>query len=188
MLPEQIKTYRDVITLKDGGRVLLRSMVPEDYQGLLDFYSHTSADDMSFMRHNVKDPAVIKDWCNNLDYNKVLPILALVKDQVVGSASLQFFPGPKRHIAEVRLFLAKDFRQRGLGMKMTRAVIDIARKQNIRLLAAEVIAEKTKVVRAFETMGFVSKSVLPDYFMLPDGDTCDVVFMILDLKPKDDDF
>jgi L-amino acid N-acyltransferase YncA len=188
MLPSEIKTHRDVITLKDGGRVLLRSMVPEDYQGLLDFYAHTSDDDMRFMRHNVKDPAIVKNWCDNLDYNKILPILALVKDQVVGSATLHFSTGPKRHVAEVRLFLARDFRQRGLGMKMTRAIIDLARKQNIRLLTAEVIAEKTKVVRAFETMGFITKCVIPDYFMFPDGDTCDVAFLMLDLKPKGDDF
>ncbi len=188
MLVKELENHRDVITLRDGVRVLLRLMAKEDYEQLVEYYSHFSEEDLLYVRHNVKDPAVIKTWCDNLDYNKVLPILALVKDQVVGSATLHFFPGPKRHVAEVRLFLAKDFRQRGLGMKMTRAVIDIARKQNIRLLTAEVIAEKTKVVRAFETMGFITKCVLPDYFMFPDGDTCDVAFLVLDLKPKGDDF
>jgi RimJ/RimL family protein N-acetyltransferase len=188
MLPEEIKTHRDVVTLKDGVRVLLRPMVAEDREALSKFYSAVSTEDLRFMRHNIKDPALIQGWCDHLDYNQVLPLLAFVKDHVVGSATLHFYGGPKRHIAEYRLFLGKDFRQRGLGSKMTRAMIDLARKQDVRIIVAEVIAEKTKVVRAFEAVGFDSRCTLDDYFMFPDGDTCDVVFMTLDLKPKGEDF
>jgi L-amino acid N-acyltransferase YncA len=188
MLPVEVKTHRDVVTLKDGVRVLLRPMVAEDYDQLFRFYNSLNSEDLLYTRHDVKDPAVIRGWCDNLNYGKVLPLLAFVKENVVGSASLHFFSGPKRHIAEYRLFLAKDFRQRGLGMKMTRAIIDLARKQDIRIITGEVIAEKTKVVRAFESLGFAQKCILEDYFMLPDGDTCDVAFMVLDLKPKSDEF
>jgi len=188
MLPVEIKTHRDVVTLKDGVRVLLRPMVTEDKEALTNFYNAVSDEDLRYMRHKVKDPAVIQSWCEKLDYNQVLPLLAFVKDHIVGSATLHFFGGPKRHIAEYRLYLSKDFRQRGLGSKMTRAMIELARKQDVRIIIGEVIAEKTKVVRAFEAAGFVTKCTLDDYFMLPDGDTCDVVFMTLDLKPKGDDF
>src|SRR3972149_3194162 len=107
MLPVEVKTHRDVVTLKDGVRVLLRPMVAEDREYLTIFYNAVSDEDMRYMRHNIKDPAVIQSWCNELDYNKVLPLLAFVKDHIVGSASLHFFEGPKRHIAEYRLFLAK---------------------------------------------------------------------------------
>lgn len=188
MLPVEIKTHRDVVTLKDGVRVLLRPMVTEDYEQLTLFYNAIGSEDLRYTRHNVKDPAVIRSWCDNLNYNKVLPLLAFVKEHVVGSASLHFFSGPKRHIAEYRLFLSKDFRKRGLGMKMTRAIIELARKQDVRIVTAEVIAEQTKVVRAFESLGFTSKCILEDYFMLPDGETCDVAFMVLNLMPKSDEF
>ncbi len=188
MLVKEIETHRDVVTLKDGVRVLIRPMVREDHDHLAEYYSHISDEDMFYMRHNVKDPHVLREWCDQLNYNEVLPILAIVKERIVGSASLHFFDGPKRHIAEYRLFLAKDFRQRGLGMKMTRAMIEIARKQDVRIVIGEVIAEKTKVVRAFEQVGFVTRCVLEDYFMLPDGDTCDVAFMTLNLKPKGEEF
>jgi L-amino acid N-acyltransferase YncA len=188
MLIKEIETHRDVVTLKDGVRVLLRPMLRDDKKPLMDFYSAVSEEDMKFFRHYVKDSDVIEDWCDHLDYGNVLPVLALVKDRVVGSASLHFFDGPKRHIAEVRMFLAKDFRQRGLGMKMVRSLIDFARKEDMRILVAEIIADQTKVVRAFEHLGFTSKALLEDYFMFPDGDTCDVVFLTLNLKPKSDEF
>ena len=45
-----------------------------------------------------------------------------------------------------------DFRKRGLGMKMIRVLIDLARKQGLSILIAEVLAEQTKVVKAFEML------------------------------------
>lgn len=188
MLVKEIETHRDVITLKDGVRVLLRPMVREDRQHLIDFFSAVGDDDLRYMRHNVKDQVLINAWCDELDYNKVLPLLALVKDRIVGCASLNFFEGPKRHVAEYRMFLAKDFRKRGLGMKMTRALIDMARKQDIRIVIGEVIAEQTKVVRAFEQLGFEAKALLEDFFMFPDGDTCDVAYLVLNLQSKGEEF
>lgn len=188
MLPEQIKNFREMVTLKDGTYVLLRPMVAGDEKCLLEFYSAVSEEDMRYFRHYVKDSSLIHEWCENLDYDRVLPVLALVKDHAVGSASLHFGDGPHRHIAEVRLFLAKDFRKRGLGMKMIKALIEIARKQGLSILQAEVIAEQTKVVKAFEALGFKSQAVLDDYFLFPDGDSRDVVIMTMHLRQKVDEF
>jgi L-amino acid N-acyltransferase YncA len=188
MLPEQIKNFREMVTLKDGTYVLLRPMNGDDENLLLEFYSSVNDDDMRYFRHYVKDSAIVRDWAEHLNYSKVLPILALVKERAVGSASLHFGEGPKRHIAEVRMFLAKDFRKRGLGMKMIKALIDLARKQGLSILQAEVIAEQTKVVKAFESLGFKAHTTLDDYFLFPDGETRDVVFMTMSLRAKTDEF
>jgi len=188
MLPEQIRNFREMVTLKDGAYILLRPMNTEDQQCLMEFYSAVNEDDLRYFRHYVKDPAVIQDWCEHLDYNKVLPVLAFAKDRVVGSASLHFGEGPKRHVAEVRLFLAKDYRKRGLGMKMIRALIEVARKNGLSILQAEVMAEQTKVIKAFELTGFKSQATLDDYFLFPDGETRDVVLMTMCLRSKTDEF
>ena len=188
MLPEQIKNFREMITLKDGTYILLRTMIAEDKQRLMEFYSAVSNDDLRYFRHYAKDPSLIQEWCDHLDYGKVLPVLALAKDRVVGSATLHFYDGPKRHIGEVRLFLSKDYRKRGLGMKMIRALIDLARKHGLSILTAEIIADMTKFVKAFEQLGFKLMCTLDDYFMFPDGDSCDVVLMTMPLRAKTDEF
>ena len=188
MLPDQIKNFREMVTLKDGVYVLLRPMVKEDRPHLDELYGPVGEDDMRYFRHNVKDPAVLQAWCNKLDYDDVLPILALVKDHAVGSGTLHFLKGPKRHMGEVRLWLSKDFRKRGLGMRIMRVLVDFARRQGLSMLVAEVIADKTKVVRAFEQVGFTPRCTLADYFMYPDGDCSDVVLMTMELKPRTDEF
>jgi L-amino acid N-acyltransferase YncA len=163
-------------------------MVAKDLNRLQNFYSTVSEEDLRYFRDYVREPGIVEGWCQGLDYNKVLPILALVKDRVVGCASLHFFSGPKRHVAEIRLFLAKDFRKRGLGMKMSRTLIDLARKQGMSIVTAEVVSDKTDVVKAFETLGFRPRTTLDDYFMFPDGESRDVVFLTLSLCPKTDEF
>ena len=188
MLPEQIKNYREMVTLKDGTYVLLRPMTAEDAQRLKEFYSAVGEDDLRYFRHYVKDPAVVEDWCQHLDYDRALPVLALSKERVVGSASLHFFDGPKRHIGEIRLFLAKDYRKRGLGTKMIRSLIDLGRKQGLCILIAEVVADMGRVVKAFERLGFKAEVTLRDYFQFPDGEYSDVVLMCMSLRPQVDEF
>jgi acetyltransferase len=188
MLPDQLKTFREMVTLKDGVHVLLRPMVKTDRPHLEELYVPVQEDDMRFFRHNVKDPELLQGWCDHLNYDDVLPVLALVKDHTVGSGSLHFSHGPKRHIGEVRLFLAKDYRKRGLGMRIIHVLIEFARKQGLSTLIAEVIADKTKVVHAFEQVGFTPRATLEDYFMFPDGECTDVVFMTMRLKPREDEF
>lgn len=188
MLPEQIKNFREMATLKDGAYVLLRPLVADDEPRLMEFYSAVSEDDLRYFRHAVKDPAIVHEWCEHLDYTKVLPVVAFAKDRVVGSASLHFCEGPKRHVGEVRLFLAKDYRKRGLGTKMLRTLIDLARKQGLGILTVEIVADETKAVKAFEALGFKTQATLDDYFMFPDGDSRDIVLMTMTLRLKSDEF
>ncbi|HUH96971.1 MAG TPA: GNAT family N-acetyltransferase [Anaerolineales bacterium] len=188
MLPEQIKNFREMVTLKDGTYVLLRPMIADDESRLMEFYSAVSDDDLRYFRHPVKEPAIVREWCELLDYTKVLPILALAKERVVGNASLHFCEGPKRHIGEVRLFLAKDYRKRGLGVKMLRALIDLARRQGLGVLMVEIVADETKAIKAFESLGFKVQATLDDYFMFPDGDSRDTVLMTMPLRLKTEEF
>ena len=39
MLVKEIATHRDVVTLRDGVRVLLRPMLPEDHPALVDYFA-----------------------------------------------------------------------------------------------------------------------------------------------------
>jgi len=188
MLADQITMFRELVTLKEGVHVLLRAMTKEDHSHLDEIYSPISEDDMRYLRHNVKSSAVLQEWCDHLNYDETLPLLALVKDHAVGSASLHFFKGPKRHMGEIRLFLSKEYRKRGLGMKMVKALIDIARKQGLLILTAEVTAEQTKFIHALEKTGFVVRCTLEDHFMFPDGDCTDVVLLTMNLKSLVDEF
>jgi RimJ/RimL family protein N-acetyltransferase len=178
---DRLAIYRNLITLRDGTRVLLRVLDKDDRDRLQAMFALVGDDDAEAMRENVKDPAVIQKWIDGLDYGRVIPLVAVVNDEIVGDATLRLGRGPYRHKAEVRIFLSKPYRQRGLGTAMLKSVIDIAKRMELHLLTVEVIANRTPVIRAFRGLGFQMQTTLPDYFMMPDGETLDVALMILPL-------
>ena len=136
----------------------------------------------------VRNRELVASWAENVDYRRVFPLIAVINDRIVGDASLHFRSGPGRHIADVRIFLAKDFRRCGLGSAMLRALIDIARKMGLQQLVAEIVADQVKVANAFKEQGFESRATYPDYFMMPDGETHDVSVLIRSLVSKHEEF
>ncbi len=180
--------YRQVVTLRDGARVLLRPLTANDRQGLLNFFLHTSQEELRFMRHNVIDPEIINGWIDHLDYDKVFPLIAVVGDRIVGEATLHFQTGCARHKAEVRIFLAKDFRRRGLGMRLTQAIIDIAKRRSMYLLEVQIVRDLSNDIKAMEKVGFEVKCTYEDYYVLPDGELRDVVHMLLRLRTPEGEF
>ncbi|RPI30882.1 MAG: GNAT family N-acetyltransferase [Chloroflexota bacterium] len=184
MIAKQDLIYRQLVTLRDGARVLLRPLTTGDRQALIDLFAPISAQERGAFRTNVSDPAIVGAWVDMLDYDRVLPLVAVIGDRIVGDATLHFHQGPKRHIAEVRIFLAKDFRQRGLGSRMLTAIIDIAKKRNLYMLEVEVVNDQTNIIRAFQSAGFYLKCVFEEYFMLPDGELKDQAHLVMRLRTK----
>lgn len=185
---DQITKYRQIVTLADGTRVLLRPLMPEDREGLIALFEPVGPDDYKLMRNDVRNKELVGSWVDHLDYKKVLPLVAVVADRIVGDATLHFRTGPGRHIADVRIFISKEFRRRGLGTAMLRALIDVARKCGLQLLVAEIVADQVKVINAFKNLGFEQRALYPDYFIMPDGETHDVVVLMLPLIHKREEF
>ncbi|MCI0476009.1 MAG: GNAT family N-acetyltransferase [Anaerolineales bacterium] len=185
---DQIAKYRQIVTLADGTRVLFRPLVKEDKAALVALFEPIGPDDHKLMRNDVRNRELVGAWADNIDYKRVLPLVAVVNDRIVGDATLHFRAGPGRHLADVRIFMSKEFRRRGLGTVMLRALLDIARKCGIQQLVAEVVADQVKVISAFKVLGFEQRATYPDYFMMPDGETHDVVVLILSLGHKHEEF
>ena len=183
-----IETYRHIVTLKDGARILLRPLTADDEGELIKMYASLQPEDLRSVRDDVTDPEVVRAWVADLDYSRVLPLLAIINDRVVGNATLHRRGGPYQHIGEVRIYLASDYRGRGLGTEMLKTLTELARREGLHWLQAEVFASQPKVIRAFEGLGFERQCVLEDYFMLPDGQTEDVVILLMRLLERGDVF
>jgi RimJ/RimL family protein N-acetyltransferase len=180
--------FRQVVTLRDGARVLIRPLTEDDRKSLMDLLLPIPPEEAQFLRHNITDPQVIAEWTENIEYEKVFPLVAVVGDRIVGNATLHFNFGPARHRAEVRIFLAKDFRRRGLGSRFIQALIEIAKRRSLYYLEAQIVSNQVDVIKAFQKIGFSTATVFEDYFILPDGDLRDVNHMILRLRTTEEEF
>lgn len=188
MVTKEDLIFRQVVTLRDGARILLRPLIPDDRQALIDMFSPTPFEERRYMRHNVNDPDVVGAWCDAIDHEKVYPLVAVVGDRIVGITTLHFFEGPAKHRGEIRIFLVRDFRNRGLGRKMLQAIIDHGKRRSLYLIEAQVIRDNVNDIKAFQKAGFEPICTFEDYFILPDGTLRDVVVMQLRLRPQEIEF
>lgn len=178
--------HRNFITLGNGVRLLLRPLIKEDLDQFRKFFADASPDDVKYLKNNVKDPRVAEKWIEYLNYDKVLPLVACRDAEIVGDCSLHVGEGASRHTAEVRIFLAHDYRGIGLGSKMINEMCAVGKKLNLSILKAEVVLDQARVVEAFSRLGFDLRCTLHDYFMRVDGETHDVALMIKRLSGTND--
>jgi len=66
---------------------------------------------------------------------------------------------PNRDEAEVAVLISDSMQHRGLGMELIRSLVNIARKENLSRLTAEVLGENLDMQRIFEKLGFVLTSI-----------------------------
>ncbi len=178
--------FRKFVTLNNGRRVLLRPLLEEDHKLLFDLFHEASEDDTRFLKDEVKEPIVVERWIANLNYDRVMPLVAFCDGRIVGDCAVYLGTKSARHVGEIRIFLAQDFRGVGLGSKMILEMCDVCKKRGLWFLKAEVILEHAKVVKAFRRLGFDLRCTLDDYFMRRDGVTHDIALMIKRLKKPEE--
>ena len=160
----KVKVYRKFINTSNRLRVLLRPMGAGDQGAVTEmFCQQASAEDVRFLKEDVRDQELIAGWFADLDYDRVVPLLALHGDELVGDATLHRRSGAGRHIGELRIYLTKEFRGVGLGMQMLQELVEIGREMGLHMLVAEVVSAELYVVKDFSKLCFVSHAENYDY-------------------------
>ncbi len=172
--------YRKFVTLQNGKRVMFRFLNEQDREELIHLFQEAPEEDLRFLKQDVRDTKLVNSWVDNLNYRNILPLVAvnLEGNRLIADATLHRGKHAAKHLAEVRIFVSRSFRNLGLGSLMLEELINLALKENLHWLKAEIIADHKKVVKAFRAKGFEARCTLEDYFIRKDGVTHDVVLML----------
>jgi RimJ/RimL family protein N-acetyltransferase len=182
-----VNTYHKECKLKDGTVILLRVLVAEDREGLIDFFQSLPEDLRLYLRHDVTDEEIIKSWTENIDYNRVFPILALDGDRIVGDVSLHRIPfGWKHHIGTIRVVVAPDYHDKGLGTLLINEIVELAAEFGLEKLWAELPLDVPAAIAVFRKAGFSSKAVVEGLVKDRRGRNTDVVIMVCDIGTQYD--
>ena len=178
-----ITRYPSEIKLRDGTQVVVRPMTPDDCRGLHAFFSTISEEERFFLKEDVCSPTVIQAWADHLDYDRALPLLALIDGKVVGDAVLVRHRGGYRsHGAEIRVVVAPELRGKGLGLAMLRELVEIAWDAELEQVDFELVdGVQDDAVRAVQFLGGVKTGQITDAVRDSRGDLHDIVFMRLPL-------
>src|SRR5512146_1801026 len=117
--------------LTNGELVIFKLLGIGDGSALTNFFSQVSEREAETLRHDVHDPAVIAHWIETLDYQQTLPLLAWNEssEHIAGVASLHFSSGVRRHVADIRLVVGRDYRKLGLGSAMIKELVEAGNQQ-----------------------------------------------------------
>jgi L-amino acid N-acyltransferase YncA len=172
--------YRKFVTLKNGKRVMFRFLNEQDRDALIQMFREAPEEDTRFLKQDVKDTKLVNFWLDHINYRKVLPLVAveLETNRLVADATLHRGKHAAKHLGEIRIFVSRPFRNLGLGSAMLEELINLAMKEGLLWLKAEIIADHKKVIKAFREKGFETRATLEDYFIRKDGMTHDVVLMM----------
>lgn len=178
-----ITAYPREVKLRDGSHVTVRPLAAGDAEALLDFFLAIPEDERFYLKHEVTSPAIIQSWVQNLDFRRVLPLVALDGERIVGEAVLIREGGPSRsHLGELRVVVACNFRDRGLGTVLIREVCDIAQDADFSGILFEVIPDTER--EAYETaqwLGFIRTGTIEGGARDREGHLHDVALMVMPL-------
>ena len=123
----ELQQYPKEIKLKDGSKCNLRPLRKDDEKNFHEFFLAVPEPERMFIKHRVTEPQTIRDWCQNIDLGRNLPLLALMDGKIVGDATLhQQLGGWKRHIGRVSVLVHPKYRGRGLARALVSEIVSIA--------------------------------------------------------------
>jgi GNAT superfamily N-acetyltransferase len=161
---DHLERYPKTVALKGNLEATIRPLAATDEKAFHEFFCNVPDNERLLFKHRVTEPSVIHDWCQRIDYGKILPLLALADDKIIADASLhQQLGGWKRHIGRISVVVHPGYRGRGLARTLIQELIDLASDAGLEKLEAEFLGNQQAARLAFAELGFSELLVLPDY-------------------------
>ena len=179
-----LEDYPKEKVLKDGSVVTLRPMVHEDEERLMEFFSGIPEHERIYLRNDVINPELIHQWVENIDYERVLPILAITEDgRIVGNGTLHREGYSwNRHVGNIRLTVLPEYRRKGLARILVGELYANALTTDLEKIVAEIVFLQEDVRLSFNQLGFRTEAVLKDHHRDPRGKKHDVIIISNDIS------
>jgi acyl-CoA hydrolase/GNAT superfamily N-acetyltransferase len=170
--------YESTVTLKDGSKVFMRPIRPDDEPMMKEmFYSFSERTRYLRFHGPIKafPHARLQVFCN-VDYNEEMAIIGTIGDP--GSEEVvavgRYLHDAANDTAEVAFVVRDDWQNRGLGKTLFGKLVEIGRERGIEKFFAEVLPENIPMLRVFHhaDCNVITKS---------EGD---VVHVTIDLRPE----
>ncbi len=164
----------DVAVLRDGQRITIRPVLPQDDAVTQAFFRSLSARSRHnrFMRTFQDLPEDLLTQFTHVDYNAHLALIAEIfmdgREIAVGEARYVLSADGKN--AEFAVSIADDWQGRGLGTLLLCRLIKTARKSGAGKITAETLASNTAMLRLAHKAGFSFE---------PDGEIAGLVYLSL---------
>lgn len=174
---------RKKVKLKDGTKVLIKAIKMEDLEKSLAFFRALPEKDRAYLRVDVTRRDIVKKRIASIKAQNITRLIALAGGEIVADGSLEIERDTwKRHVAELRMIVARPFRRKGLGALMARELFAIAASKRVEEIIVKFMRPQVGARRILKRLGFHKEAILHDYVMDINGVKRDLVLMRCDLN------
>ena len=170
------------VGLRDARRVIIRPFTEQDADALFEFFQRMPESMQRLSWDRIERRATVDRWAQNLDYERVVPLLAFDGTRIVADATLHYRDaGPLRRVGRIKWLIDPDYRGAGIGTAAITTFIEMARQNGLRRLTCMLVADlEADAITTLKRMGFEEYRI-PEYGTDPDGNQIDMAKMVLTL-------
>jgi len=179
---ELLAQYPKTLSL-NGVDYTLRPMQASDRDIIVRLAQVLPESDLAFVRRDITDAVAVDEWLQDNERGHSITLLVEEGERIIAYGSLQldnFYWS--RHIGEIRLLVAAQYRNRGLGQKIVRELLSLARESKLDKAIIYIASDDRGARRMLERMGWQAEAVLADWVMMRDGRTKDLLIMATTLN------
>lgn len=170
-------------TLKDGTKVVIRSLAINDLDRMMEFYGDLPPEDRKYLKVDVTNREVVEQRIRLIERGNVFRIVALDDDKVVADGMLEISPEDwRKHQGELRVIVALPYRRKGLGLVIMRELYFLAAEKNLEMLVVQMMRPQVAAQKICRKLGFREELLIPDYVRDRAGKTQDLIIMACDMK------
>ena len=141
------------VLLRDGRTAHLRPILPEDAEGLVEFYSHVSAQSKYFRFFAPMPELSARDVerFTNVDYHDRVAFVVTVAEKIIATGRYDLIE--KGH-AEVAFLVQDQHQGRGAGQLLLEHLAQAGRERGIDRFVAEVLPDNRRMMQVFREQGY----------------------------------
>jgi acetyltransferase len=148
------------LEVKDGWRIFVRPIRPEDEPFIHDLLHHVTSEDL-----RLRFFAPMKEFTHDfiarltqLDYARAMAFVAFdeAADELVGVVRVH--SDSVYENGEYAILLRSDLKGRGLGWALMQLIIEYARSEGLKVISGDVLQENTVMLNMCRSLGFKVKT------------------------------
>ncbi len=174
-------TFPKEVDLRSG-KASLSLMSAGDAVEIQTFAASLPAHDLMFLRRDIVKPEVVDSWLKKIDSGINVTVIARIDATIVGYGTLSMGDIDwSRHVAEIRIMVAPDCRETGVGRTLIRELFRLALDRNIEKIFARMTVDQTGARKLFQELGFRPEALLANEVKDRSGKLHDVLSLAVDV-------
>ena len=153
--------YPHTLALREGSKVQVSILKPEDGKALHAFYRALPEEDRMVLKEDVRLAGWAERFLAKVAEGSIICLIATVEGEVVAEGSLyRTFHGWTRHVGEIRLTVGPAWRRKGLGRALATNLVKIATDLGMEKIIVRVVENQVAAFHIFQRLGFLKEAVL----------------------------